>query len=117
MESLFPEDRADRFFDALYGDAAEGTYDIGLEFREQRRNRLLFELQLRQRPNKCLSCNLTYGLPEVFSRHPIINIKRLVQEIEQLLIGRATCIAWQLGRTREISRELHVIPLTISLDG
>lgn len=116
LENLFPEDRTDRFFDALYGDMTEGAYDIGLEFKGHRQNKLLFELHLKQRHGKCLSCNLTYGLPEVFSRHPTIDIKGLVQEIGTLLNGRASCIDWHLGSTREVSGELHVVPLIISLE-
>jgi len=115
LENLFPKDRADRFFDALYGDAAEGTYDIDLEFKKHSQNKLLFELHLKQRYGKCLRCNLTYGLPEVFTRHPIIDIKGLVQNIGNLLNGRADCVDWHLGGTREVSGELHVIPLIISL--
>ena len=116
LKELFPEDRSDRFFDALYGDSTEGAYDIRLEFKEHSQNKLLFELQLEQRPDKCLTCSLTYGLPAVFSRHPIINIKGLVNEIEQLLDGRARCVDWQLGATRELSGTRHVIPLIISLE-
>ena len=33
LKKLFPEDRANRFFDALFGDPAEGAYDINLEFK------------------------------------------------------------------------------------
>ncbi len=117
LQQLFPEDRTDQFFDALYGDAAEGTYDISLKFKNHNQNRLELELYLLQRPGKCLQCNLTYGLPQVFSRHPIININGLVEEINQLLNGRARCIDWQIGSTREKSVELHAIPLTILLDG
>ena len=116
LENLFPKDRADRFFDALYGDASEGAYDIGLAFKEHSRNKLLFELHLKQRLGKCLRCNLTYGLPEVFTRHPIIDIKGLVQEIGNLLNGRADCVDWHLGSTREVSGQLHVIPLSIFLE-
>ena len=50
LKKLFPEDRSDQFFDALYGDAAEGAYDIRLEFKTHRENRLEFELCLTQRP-------------------------------------------------------------------
>ncbi len=115
LENLFPRNRSDHFFDALYGDASEGAYDIGLAFKGQSQNRLHFEFQLKERPGKCLACNLTYGLPEVFGRHPIINVKGVVQEISRLLDGRAKCIHWQLGRTREISRKLHIVPLIITL--
>jgi hypothetical protein len=116
LKKLFPEDRSDQFFDALYGDATEGSYDIRLEFKNHRENRLEFELYLTQRPGQCINCSLTYGLPEVFSRHPVINIKGLVQKVEGLLDGGVRCIDWQLGATREISDEIHVVPLVIILD-
>jgi len=116
LKKLFPEDRADRFFDALFGDPAEGAYDISLEFREHSQDRLKFELHLTQRPGKCLYCNLTYGLPDVFARHPIINISELVQEINRMLDDCARCVDWQLGPTQEISSDHHIIPLVISLD-
>jgi hypothetical protein len=116
LEQLFPEDRSDQFFDALYGDVEEGAYDISLEFIGSRRNRLEFMLRLTQRPGKCITCSLTYGLPEVFTRHPIINIKGIVQNIETLLDGRGRCVDWQLGPTQEMSNEIHVIPLIIILD-
>ena len=116
LKNLFPEDRSDTFFDALYGDANEGAYNISLKFKRHGEKWLEFELQLTQRPGKCLNCHLTYGLPKVFSRHPIINVNGLVQNISKLLDGRARCVDWQLGITREASNELHVIPLVISLD-
>ena len=75
LEELFPKDRADSFFEALYGDASDGAYDINLDFKESNENKLLFEFQLNQRAGKCLACNVTYGLPSVFTRHPVINIK------------------------------------------
>jgi hypothetical protein len=116
LRQLFPEDRSDRFFDALYGAAEEGAYDIRLDYGGARDNRLEFLLRLTQRPGKCITCSLTYGLPEVFSRHPIINVKGLVQNIESLLNGRVRCVGWQLGSTREISKNVHVIPLDIFLE-
>ncbi len=116
LKKLFPADRADRFFDALFGDAREGAFDIHLEFKAYNENKLEFEFHLKQRPGKCLACHLTYGLPQVFLRHPVINIKGLVQEIDRLLDGKAKCGEWQLGVTREISRKLHVLPLTVFLD-
>jgi hypothetical protein len=116
LKCLFPEDRSDRFFDALYGDVGEGAYDIRLEYAGARKNRLEFMLRLTQRPGKCISCSLTYGLPEVFSRHPIININGLVQKIVALLDGKAWCAGWQLGSTREISSNVHAVPLDIFLE-
>ncbi len=116
LEKLFPENRSDNFFDALYGDPTEGSYDISLEFDGHSQGRLLFGFRLKERPGKCLACNVTYGLPQVFGRHPIINVKGVVQEIDNLLNGRSKCGEWQLGRTREVSRKLHIVPLTINLE-
>jgi hypothetical protein len=112
---IFPRSRADKFFDALYGDSSEGAYDIRLVFAKQSGNTLGFEFHLTQRPGKCLACNLTYGLPQVFSRHPIIDVKGVVEKIGQLMNGQAKVVDWKLGSTREISRSLHVIPLTVVL--
>ncbi len=116
LKKMFPADRADRFFDALFGDPTEGAFDIHLEFKSYNENRLEFEFHLKQRPDKCLACHLTHGLPQVFSRHPMINIKGLVQEIDRLLDGKAKCREWMLGVTRKRSRELHLLPLTVFLD-
>jgi len=115
LKNLFPKDRADCFFDALFGDASEGAYDISLDFMEGDQGKLRFQFGLKQRPGKCLACNLTYGLPQVFSRHPVINMKGLIRDIDHLLDGQAKCRDWQFGRTREISKTLHVIPLSVSL--
>ena len=116
LRELFPRNRADLFFDAMYGDPSEGVYDISLTFKGQNRDTLHFEFHLKQRPGKCLACNLTYGLPEVFSRHPIIGIKEIVREIDQLLGGQWRCSGWRLCLTREVSSELHVLPLLISIE-
>ncbi len=115
--ALFPIDRADQFFDALFGDASEGAYDINLSFvgHDAGEDLLRFHLNLNQRPGKCLACNLTYGLPEVFSRHPILNIAGLVKDVESKLEGQATCGDWKLGATQTISSDLHAIPLSIKL--
>ncbi len=116
LDMIFPKDRADSFFDALFGDPSEGSYDISLEFKKQTEGRLEFEFHLTQRPGKCLACNLTYGLPTVFSRHPVINVKGVVEEIARLTEGDVQNSKWQLGSTREMSRKLHVIPLTVFVD-
>jgi len=115
LSALFPRDRANLFFEGLYGDPSEGAYDISLVFKGQDRDTLRFEFRLEQRPGKCLVCNLTYGLPEVFSRHPIIDIKGLIREIDQMLGGQWRCDSWQLGLTREVSHELHILPLIITI--
>lgn len=115
LEKLFPKDRSNNFFDALYGDASEGAYDISLKYDGNNEDTLYFEFHLKERPQKCLACSVTYGLPQVFTRHPIIDVKGIVQEIDKLLDDRAKCGEWRLGRTHEISRKLHVVPLSIKL--
>ena len=114
---LFPPERSHDFFDALFGDASEGAYDIVLSFDryDADRQTLHFFLNLHERPGRCLACNLTYGLPEVFSRHPVINIKKLVQDVEQLLGQSMQCVDWKLEHTIQKSRSLHAIPLQMTM--
>ena len=116
LKQLFPAERADAFFEALYGDTSEGAYDIAFSFQGLKENALEFRFDLHRRPGKCLVCNLTYGLPPVFLRHPIINIEKLVRSIENRLAGKVTSSRWEVGETREISSDLHVVPLTIFID-
>jgi hypothetical protein len=116
LKQLFPAERTDAFFEALYGDAAEGAYDIAFSFQGLNKEALEFRFDLHRRPGKCLACNLTYGLPQVFSRHPLIDIAGLVRGIENRLAGKATCSRWKLGETSEISSDLHVVPLTVFLE-
>jgi hypothetical protein len=113
LAKIFPKERANEFFDALFGDAGEGAYDIELAYRETRGDTLILDLRLHERPNRCLACNLTQGLPQVFSRHPIINVKGIVKDIETLLGNTYQCSSWSLGYTEQQSRSLHVIPLKI----
>jgi len=117
VQALFPPERTHDFFDALFGDASEGAYDITLSFDgyDAAKQTLNFLLNLHERPGRCLACNLTSGLPEVFSRHPVINIKGLVGEIEKLLEGRMVCESWKVGRTQQKGRSLHCIPLHIQV--
>jgi hypothetical protein len=115
LAAIFPETRADDFFEALLGDTEDGAYDIALGYKGTAANELMLEFRLTRRPGKCLACNLTYGLPRVFSRHPVINIEGIVEKVDRLLNGHARCGDWRLGSTQEISRDLHVIPLLISL--
>jgi hypothetical protein len=117
LKEIFPPERTDRFFEALLGDADDGSYDIELAYAGSGDNQLFFDLCLHQRPGKCLACNLTYGLPKVFSRHPVINLQEVVGHLDDLLGDTVNCTDWQLGRTRETSRELHVVPLLITLTG
>ena len=116
LEGLFPADRVDQFFEALFGDAGEGAYDIELHYDGFRDNQLQFAFHLTERPGKCLSCSLTYGLPHVFSRHPVIGVADLVSGIDALLDGTHRCGTWEMGRTQEIDRRKHVVPLSIKVD-
>ena len=113
LDKIFPASRADDFFDALFGGAEEGAYDIGLVCRgvEAQKAKLAFEL--RQRPGKCLVCNLTYGLPQVFQRHPILNVAGVASAVAYELGWPSDRVNWKLGHTEEVSRELHAIPLIL----
>ena len=113
LDKIFPASRADDFFDALFGGAEEGAYDIGLVCRgvEAQKAKLAFEL--RQRPGKCLACNLTYGLPQVFQRHPVLNVAGVARDVAAHLGWPAESTKWKLGHTEEVNRELHVIPLVV----
>ena len=116
LARLFPPERTDSFFDALFGDSQEGAFDIDLSYQGCEGPELNFELQLKERPGKCLACHLTHGIPEVFLRHPIIDIKGLVGKIGELA-GSRKRPKWALGQTRQISRKLHVVPLRVHLAG
>jgi hypothetical protein len=115
LDEIFPSSRADRFFAALLGDASEGAYDITLAYAGETDDQIDFEFQLKQRPGKCLACNLTYGLPEVFMRHPVIDVAGVVRQIDSRMNNGKQCGEWTLGRTREVSHAIHVLPLTVKL--
>lgn len=115
LANIFPKERSNDFFDALFGDASEGAYDIELAYRDFRGDTLTMDLRLHERPNRCLACNLTQGLPQVFSRHPVINIKGVVSELQSLLGGSIRLGEWSLGYTEQQKRSLHVIPLKIKV--
>jgi hypothetical protein len=111
--TLLPPSRADELFEAMFGDAADGAYDLALEYVGTHGSTLRFDILLTERPGHCLACNLTYGLPQVFTRHPVLDIAGLVGKIDTILGQRGTVGNWQLGSTSQRSRSLHVIPLTI----
>ncbi len=115
LDEIFPSDRADNFFEALYGDASEGAYDISLEYKGMEEDKLMLDFYLRQRSGKCLACNLTYGLPTVFERHPIINLGGIARSIEEILEGKYACHSWKVGATQEKSRQLHVLPVSFHI--
>lgn len=111
LDSLFPASRTEAFFDALFGGAEEGAYDIRLTCRRVADDRLDMAFELHQRPGKCLACNLTYGLPQVFQRHPVLNVAGVARALADAAGWQD--MRWELGRTEEYSRELHCIPLTV----
>lgn len=117
LSELFPPQRTVDFFEALFGDNNEGAYDVKLRYGgyNEQSSILEFFLDLHERPGSCLVCSLTYGLPEVFSRHPVINIKGLVKDIEQMLGGEVSCTDWRLSSTNQVDKSFHSIPLIISL--
>lgn len=117
LDKLFPPSRSDEFFEALFGDAQEGAFDIRLSYNryDEADETLHFNLDLHERPEKCLACNLTYGLPEVFARHPIINLTGLIKDINELLGDDYTCEEWKLGTTQQAESSKHSIPLVISV--
>lgn len=113
LDELFPRERTDAFFDALFGGSEDGSYDISVDFVKADGREAQFSFVLTQRPGKCLACNLTYGLPQVFTRHPIINVKGFVESVAREMGKDPAKIQWKLGSTRETSREVHTIPLYI----
>lgn len=113
LASLFPPERTDEFFEALFGGAEEGAYDIGLSLRRATANRLDFFFELRRRGNACLACNLTHGLPQVFSRHPVIDAKGLAARIAERARWPEGTWEWKLESTEEVSDALHVIPFSV----
>ena len=113
LNEVFPPERTDQSFDALSGDPDEGAYDIRMPLLSAPDRKLDFLFELHQRGDACLACNLTHGLPAVFLRHPIINIKGVTAELARRAGWPDSSWEWSLGSTDEISRALHVIPLTL----
>ena len=113
LAELFPPQRTDDFFEALFGGAEEGAYDIRLAFLRGDDKRLDFGFELHQRNNMCLACNLTYGLPQVFARHPVINAKGLAAWLAELAGWEADGFAWEMGVTDQVSEKLHIVPFTL----
>lgn len=116
LKNIFPQQRSDDFFDAFYGGSEDSHFDIRFVFDGAEDGRLSFSFELIQRPGKCLACNMTYGLPHVFARHPVIDVKGLTQEIASLMNVDPKTLKWSLGSTRTRSSSLHEIPLIISLE-
>ena len=112
LDGLFPPERTDAFFDALFGGAEEGAYTIVLRPSAESETSVEVAMELHQRPGKCLMCSLTYGLPQVFRRHPIINAKGIAQGIAEKMGWAA--FDWEIGPTHEDSPQMHWLPLRVS---
>jgi hypothetical protein len=117
LQELFPRGKDDEFFDALYGGAEEGAFDISLTFGsfEPETGRLILEYRLTERPGKCMACSLTYGLPQVMERHPIIDLKGTVEKICQRIGPCWSVEGWTLGRTTPYAPKVNVIPFILQL--
>ena len=83
LTNLFPPERTNGFFEALFGDPEDGAYDIKMSYQGKENKTLKFYFELHARPNQCLRCNLTTGLPPVFERHPIIAAKAMAEKIAE----------------------------------
>lgn len=112
LQSLFPPSKTDEFFDALFGGAEEGAYTIRLSPRQESENAVEIAMELHKRPGKCLVCSLTYGLPDVFRRHPIINARGIAEAIAQKMGWENH--EWTIGGTHEEGQALHWIPFTVT---
>ncbi len=115
LDSLFPPERTDDFFEALFGGAEEGAYTIMLRLRSETETSVELAFELHKRPGKCLVCSLTYGLSGVFKRHPIINAQGLARAIAEKKGWQD--FSWDIGTTREESEELHWIPFRVTRKG
>lgn len=112
LDKMFPASKTDDFFEAIYGGAEDGAYDIVLTSHEITDDKADMAFELRRRKGQCLKCSLTYGLPEVFKRHPLLNIEGLAKEIGKTL-GWEKTPAWTLYPVEEISEDLHIIPFEL----
>lgn len=113
LDKIFPPERTDAFFEAIYGDIEEGAYDIKLVCKHVKADEADFVFELVRREGKCLVCSVTYGLPEVFQKHPIINIAGTAKALASAL-GWQGEVNWTLGSTMEINEDLQMIPFTIT---
>lgn len=112
LDEIFPASIADEFFDAIYGGAEEGAYDIALVCQGASGDEAHMAFELRRRPGKCLRCSLTSGLPPVFERHRLLNLSGLAQKVAAEL-GWAQGADWRVAPVREISEDLHILPFEL----
>ncbi|MBX6422481.1 hypothetical protein [Thermosulfurimonas sp. F29] len=116
VRALLPPEKVREFFEAFYfGEEPAYDMELGLGHFDPERRVVRLELRLKARPGQCLACNLTWGLPEVFKRHPALNLSGVVKALEDLLPDGLRVADWDLGPTEEVHEELHVIPLIVRL--
>ncbi len=118
LDELFPPERADEFFNALYGGAETGAFDISLRYNDFNKQQgiLYLHFLLTERPGKCMACSLTAGLPPVFQRHPVINLKGMIRKIEEKLSPEWSVKDWSIGSTTVLGPETNAIPLMLYLE-
>lgn len=114
LNEIFPPQRTEEFFEALFGGAEEGAYDIRLTCDEVTDDRAILSFDLHERPGKCLVCNLTYGLPQVFRRHPVLDVAGVARAVAERLGWDPAAIQWELGHTQEGDPHLHRIPFILA---
>ena len=116
LKRLFPPEKADEFFEALYGGAETGAFDIALKYKgfNEPEGILFLEFILTERPGKCMACSLTQGLPPVFQRHPVINIKNIVEKIDER-ISDWSVEDWSIGSTAALNSNTNSIPMMLKL--
>lgn len=112
LDEIFPRKRADEFFDAIYGGAEDGAYDIILRSLSESPDEANLEFRLIRRPNQCLKCSLTYGLPDVFKRHPVIDLRGVAEAVAKKMNWQGD-IAWEVMPVVEKSEDEHVIPFNV----
>lgn len=112
LNKIFPPEKTDEFFDAMYGEAEEGAYDIRLVCKNIEGKQANLVFQLLRRPGKCLKCSITYGLPEVFMKHKVIDLAGVSNAIAREL-GWTGKLSWQLGEVMDINEDLQMIPYTL----
>ncbi len=117
LKDMFPPEKADMFFEALYGGAESGAFDISLRYLglDSGQNILQFEFLLIERPGHCMACSLTRGLPQVFNRHPVVDVAGIIEKIEKCLLPEWGVREWSFGRTKVISSRENSIAFNVYL--
>lgn len=114
IKSLLPAERVEEFFEAFYfGEEPAYFLELGLREWNPEAGKIVLELRLKARPGKCLACNLTSGLPDVFKRHPILNLAGVAEEVVNRLGDGFRLESWELGWTERLNPDLHVVPMVI----